>query len=277
MQFLSHSLLHFSSYRLQRDFEEMRKAFDHNNRTKRRRLGASVFDREDDSDDTDTALTASSVPNSEQHTVAGRVPISVSKNCQSSWKPRFLPGSEQEEANSALRKSDHDSEAPLQETEGSSGQSGDSEEEDDYMKMQISDSPLQDSRDITYSERRRNRERNQYQKSRPLAPQEAQRQKLKQSLDTPIISVSDNEKDDERGSSSNIALGIMKKMGFVPGKTLGRSSGPQTSIEPIRPNLKYGTEFSREIAIILANDDDRPKWHWDGHCTARSPTSGNRS
>ncbi|KAK9466357.1 hypothetical protein V1512DRAFT_276367 [Lipomyces arxii] len=107
----------------------------------------------------------------------------------------------------------------------------DEDSEEDYMKMTIHDVPKLDP---TYTERRQQTIRQQELKSRTKAPLIIQREKLQKGLDTSLIPQSDDD-----NSTNNVALSIMKKMGFIPGQALGKSNQADNVNDPLRVALKY--------------------------------------
>ncbi|KAK7204254.1 hypothetical protein BZA70DRAFT_280348 [Myxozyma melibiosi] len=163
---------------------------------------------------------------------------------------RFLPGMESNEVpvtdditgdDTALPTETHSVELATTNTMDDSSSARSESSDDDYMKMVIEDTPKRDPHDMTYTEIMRKRQKSQELKSRVLPPDIVQREKLKQGLDTPLFAPTEQTRDssDQSTPESNVGLSIMAKMGFVPGQALGKSSDSQTSIEPLRPNLKY--------------------------------------
>ncbi|KAK9322492.1 hypothetical protein V1517DRAFT_134702 [Lipomyces orientalis] len=158
------------------------------------------------------------------------------------YRPVFVAGQERDEGTNKQQSEIKDDQnrstrdaGPNCDKEDSSEES----EEEEYMKMVIPDLPQRHVSDTTYSERRQRALRMQEVKSRTRPPLAVQREKLERGLDTSLITA-DAKVGDETESSSddNIALAIMKKMGFVPGYGLGNASDA-AGHEPLRPVLKH--------------------------------------
>ncbi|KAK9478145.1 hypothetical protein V1514DRAFT_331738 [Lipomyces japonicus] len=138
------------------------------------------------------------------------------------------------------------------------------EEQDDYMTMEITDAPRPRSVK-TYSELRKEALRKQEIKSKPIAPHIIQRDKLNEGLDRSLLAETTEDKQpgvtaDERLSfkSKNIALNIMMKMGFMPGKSLGKAT--QGLQEPLRPKIlkdRGGVGMESALRKKLQEDYDQ--------------------
>ncbi|KAK9457028.1 hypothetical protein V1511DRAFT_477731 [Dipodascopsis uninucleata] len=125
------------------------------------------------------------------------------------------------------------------------------DEEDSYMTMTFKDDSLpKGNYEATYTEIRRQKERQQEKASKTLPFLVVQRNKLARGLNTPMYkSVSDtyqqnkseeetaSMEDEERSGNSSVALRIMQKMGFIPGKGLGKNTEGSV-MEPLKPFLK---------------------------------------
>ncbi|KAK9372870.1 uncharacterized protein V1513DRAFT_208925 [Lipomyces chichibuensis] len=148
------------------------------------------------------------------------------------YRPIFVPDQKLDEAK------DNQNDSPPESS--ANRNKDDSSEEEDYMKMIIPDLPQKHVSDTTYYERRKRALREQEAKSIARPPLVVQREKLERGLDTSLFAADEKAKDVEESSGDdNIALAIMKKMGFIPGQGLGKT-GDDVRHEPLRPVLKYG-------------------------------------